>query len=126
MAVGILQMQQGGKKEQYEQINEAMFGQSSPRQDQVPEGLIIHTAGPTDDGWYVYDVWGLERHSSASWTKSSGRRSARSLAISRRLLVRSRSSTRSRASSLPADRRPISEPFLDSPACVSDDEPADD
>src|SRR2546421_12889075 len=56
MAVGILQMQQGGKKEQYEQVNEAMFGQSSPRQDQVPEGLIIHTAGPTDDGWYVYDV----------------------------------------------------------------------
>ena len=50
MAVGILQMQQGGKKEQYEQVNEAMFGQSSPRQDQVPEGLIIHSAGPTDDG----------------------------------------------------------------------------
>jgi hypothetical protein len=57
MAVGILQMQPGGKKEQYTQVNEAMFGQSSPRQDQVPEGLIIHTAGPTDDGWYVYDVW---------------------------------------------------------------------
>ena len=34
-----------------------MFGQSSPPTDQLPEGLIIHSAGSTDDGWYVYDIW---------------------------------------------------------------------
>jgi len=48
----------GAKKEQYVQVNEGnVRGQSSPRQDQLPEGLIIHTAGPSEDGWYVYDVW---------------------------------------------------------------------
>ena len=57
MAVGILQIVQGGTKEQYDQVNEAMFGQSPPSPDQVPEGLIIHSAGPTDGGWYIYDIW---------------------------------------------------------------------
>ncbi|TML07360.1 MAG: hypothetical protein E6F94_12460 [Actinobacteria bacterium] len=57
MAVGMLQMMQGVTKQQYDQVNEAMFGQSPPSADQVPEGLIIHTAGPTDNGWYIYDVW---------------------------------------------------------------------
>jgi len=57
MAVGILQMQQGGTKEQYEQVTEAMFGQSTPAADQLPEGLIIHSAGPTEGGWYIYDIW---------------------------------------------------------------------
>jgi hypothetical protein len=27
------------------------------REDQSPEGLIVHTAGQGDQGWYVYDVW---------------------------------------------------------------------
>jgi hypothetical protein len=58
MAVGILQMIPGGTKEQYEQVNEAMWGQPTPPPpDQLPEGLIIHTAGPAEGGWYVYDVW---------------------------------------------------------------------
>src|SRR5882757_2056934 len=105
MAVGILQMQQGGKKEQYEQINEAMFGQSSPRQDQVPEGLIIHTAGPSDDGWYVYDVWESREAFQRFMDEKLGP------AIRQRLPVRSRNSTRSRASSLRADRRSIQSRF---------------
>ena len=57
MAVGILQMLPGGTKEQYDQVNEAMFGQSRPSSDQVPEGLIIHSAGPGEGGWYIYDIW---------------------------------------------------------------------
>jgi hypothetical protein len=57
MAVGMLQMLQGGTKEQYDQVNEAMFGQSRPSSDQVPEGLIIHSAGPAEGGWYIYDIW---------------------------------------------------------------------
>jgi hypothetical protein len=27
------------------------------REDQSPDGLILHTAGESDNGWYVYDVW---------------------------------------------------------------------
>ena len=57
MAVGMLQMLQGGTKQQYEQVNEAMFGQPTPPTDQLPEGLILHSAGPTEAGWYIYDVW---------------------------------------------------------------------
>jgi len=53
----MLQMLQGGTKEQYDQVNEAIFGQWPPSPDEVPEGLIIHSAGPTDGGWYIYDIW---------------------------------------------------------------------
>jgi hypothetical protein len=57
MAVGMLQMLQGMTKEQYDQVNENMFGQSPPPSDRLPEGLILHSAGPAENGWYVYDVW---------------------------------------------------------------------
>ncbi len=57
MAVGMLQTLQGVTKEQYDQVNDAMFGQSPPSPDQVPEGLIIHSAGPAENGWYIYDIW---------------------------------------------------------------------
>ena len=57
MAVGMLQMLQGMTKREYEQINEQLFGQSRPPADQLPDGLIIHSAGPAENGWYVYDIW---------------------------------------------------------------------
>jgi len=57
MAVGMLQMLQGVTKQQYDQVNEKMFGQWPPPTDQLPEGLILHSAGPAENGWYVYDVW---------------------------------------------------------------------
>lgn len=57
MAVGMLQMLQGVTKEQYDQVNEAMFGQATPPTDQLPDGLILHSAGPSEGGWYIYDVW---------------------------------------------------------------------
>jgi hypothetical protein len=57
MAVGMLQMLQGVTKQQYDQVNEKMFGQSPPPTDQLPEGLIVHSAGPAENGWYIYDLW---------------------------------------------------------------------
>jgi hypothetical protein len=58
MAVGMLQMFEGGTKQQYEQVNQEMFGQATPPPaDQLPEGLILHSAGPSENGWYIYDVW---------------------------------------------------------------------
>jgi hypothetical protein len=57
MAVGILLMTQGGTKEVYDQVNEKLFGQSSVPTDKLPEGLILHSAGPAEGGWYIYDVW---------------------------------------------------------------------
>jgi len=57
MAVGMLQNLQGVTKQQYDQVNEKMFGQSPPPTDQLPEGLILHSAGPADNGWYIYDIW---------------------------------------------------------------------
>jgi hypothetical protein len=34
-----------------------MFGNYPMREDQSPDGLIVHTAGQGDQGWYIYDVW---------------------------------------------------------------------
>ena len=57
MAVGMLQMLQGVTKQQYEQVNEKMFGHSPATADEAPEGLIVHSAGPAENGWYIYDIW---------------------------------------------------------------------
>ena len=57
MAVGILMMVPGGTQELYDQVNTEMFGQAMPQPNQLPEGLIMHSAGPAEGGWYIYDVW---------------------------------------------------------------------
>lgn len=57
MPVGILQMLNGTTQEQYDSINEKMFGTSRPSADQAPDGLVVHSAGPTENGWYIYDIW---------------------------------------------------------------------
>jgi hypothetical protein len=64
MAIGMLQMMPGGTQEQYEQIGQKMFGSRSSdfSPSEAPDGLIMHSAGPTDDGWYVYDIWESEEH----------------------------------------------------------------
>src|SRR5690349_14825690 len=64
MPVGVLQMTPGGTKEQYEQVGEKMFGVRSSEFDsaEAPDGLLMHTAGPTEGGWYVYDVWQSREH----------------------------------------------------------------
>jgi len=28
----------------------------------TPDGLVVHVAGPTDDGWRIIDVWESEEH----------------------------------------------------------------
>ena len=62
MPVGMLQMLQGMTKEQYDQVNEKMFGQSAPATDQLPDGIIVHSAGPVENGWYIYDIWESRDH----------------------------------------------------------------
>jgi hypothetical protein len=64
MPIGVLQMMPGGTKELYEQLGEKMFGVQSSDFASVdaPDGLIMHSAGPADGGWYVYDVWESEDH----------------------------------------------------------------
>jgi hypothetical protein len=53
----MLMMIPGGTKEQYDQVNTEMFGQAMPSPDQLPDGLVMHSAGPAEGGWYIYDVW---------------------------------------------------------------------
>ena len=55
MPIGMLFDGPGITREQYEEMNDQMFGTQQP--DNLPEGLIIHTAGPTADGWRIFDVW---------------------------------------------------------------------
>ena len=57
MAVGMLLAGEGITREAYVALNENMFGNYPIRPDQTPEGLILHTAGATPEGWYIYDVW---------------------------------------------------------------------
>jgi hypothetical protein len=46
----------------YRQVTEEMFGNFPMREDQSPDGLLLHTAGQGDDGFYVYDVWESKEH----------------------------------------------------------------
>jgi hypothetical protein len=57
MAVGMLLMGEGVTKDAYVGLTEKMFENYPMREDQSPEGLIVHTAGETGEGWYIYDIW---------------------------------------------------------------------
>lgn len=57
MAVGMLLAGEGVTKDAYVALTEKMFGNFPMREDQAPEGLILHTAGETAEGWYIYDIW---------------------------------------------------------------------
>ena len=46
----------GGTVEQYDKVNEIM----GVDDDNTPDGLISHLAGPTDDGLLIVDVWESE------------------------------------------------------------------
>ncbi|MBV9471353.1 MAG: hypothetical protein JO206_00195 [Solirubrobacterales bacterium] len=52
MAVGLRIKFDGGTQEQYEAIHSHMRIDENP-----PEGLIFHSAGPIDGGWGVIDFW---------------------------------------------------------------------
>ena len=62
MAVGMLLAGERVSEESYKQLTEAMFGNYPMCDDQSPEGLLVHTAGPGDQGWYVYDIWESPEH----------------------------------------------------------------
>jgi hypothetical protein len=52
MAVGIRVKFSGGTQEQYDAVHGFMGVDQNP-----PEGLIFHAAGPIDGGWGVLDFW---------------------------------------------------------------------
>lgn len=62
MAVGMLLAGEGVTRDAYVQVTEKMFGSFPMRAEQAPEGLILHTAGTTPDGFYIYDVWESREH----------------------------------------------------------------
>jgi hypothetical protein len=53
----MLQAWSGFTQEMYEGITEKMFGHAPMEESDAPEGLIVHSAGKTPGGWYVYDIW---------------------------------------------------------------------
>ena len=58
MAVGVLTAAPEFTKQIYDDVTEKMFGHASPmREDEAPEGLIVHSAGRGEQGYYVYDIW---------------------------------------------------------------------
>jgi len=62
MAVGMLIAGEGVTEESYRQLTEEMFGSYPMRDEASPEGLIVHTAGQGDQGWYIYDIWESPEH----------------------------------------------------------------
>ena len=57
MAVGVLTAAPQFTKQIYDDVTEKMFGHAPMREDEAPGGLIVHSAGQGEQGYYVYDVW---------------------------------------------------------------------
>ncbi len=57
MAIVMRMYVPGGTVEQYEQVNEAL---RITGDDTAPEGLILHVAGDSEDGFLIIDVWESE------------------------------------------------------------------
>jgi hypothetical protein len=57
MAVGVLAAAPEFTRQVYDNVTEKMFGHSPMRADEAPDGLILHSAGQGEQGFYVYDVW---------------------------------------------------------------------
>jgi hypothetical protein len=57
MAVGLWVMFKDGTQEQYEAVN-AEIGV----EENLPEGLVFHSAGPVEGGWNVIDFWESREH----------------------------------------------------------------
>jgi hypothetical protein len=62
MAVGMLLAGEAVTADSYRQVTEQMFGNFPMREDQSPEGLILHTSGQSEQGFYVYDIWESKEH----------------------------------------------------------------
>jgi len=57
MAVGLRIKFANGTQEQYDAVNAQMGIDDNP-----PDGLIFHAAGPIEDGWGVIDFWESRSH----------------------------------------------------------------
>lgn len=57
MAIGLRLKIVGGTQEQYDALHAHMGIDNDP-----PEGLIFHSAGPIDEGWGVIDFWESREH----------------------------------------------------------------
>jgi hypothetical protein len=57
MAVGLRIKFVEGTQEQYDAVNEQMGVEENP-----PDGLIFHAAGPIEEGWGVIDFWESRGH----------------------------------------------------------------
>ena len=53
MAVGMLLAGEGVTEESYKQLHEKMFGSHPMPEGQAPEGCLIHSAGQSEQGWYI-------------------------------------------------------------------------
>lgn len=53
MAVGMLVRIPEATQEMYDGVMEAMEWESRPQ----PDGFVAHFAGPSEGGWFVFDVW---------------------------------------------------------------------
>jgi hypothetical protein len=57
MAVGLWIMFNGGTQEQYDAVDSHVEVDANP-----PDGLIFHSAGPTEGGWSIIDFWESRDH----------------------------------------------------------------
>jgi len=58
LTVGVLSAAPELTKQIYDDVTEEIFGHAAPmREDEAPEGLIVHNAGQVEQGYCVYDVW---------------------------------------------------------------------
>ena len=57
MAIGLRIKIPGGSEAMYDRLHGQMGIDSDP-----PEGLILHSAGPIDEGWGVIDFWESRGH----------------------------------------------------------------
>jgi len=81
MAVGVLTAAPEFTKQIYDDVTEKMFGHASPmREDEAPDGLIVHSAGQGEQGYYVYDIWESREAFERFMKRSSARRSGRAWA----------------------------------------------
>jgi len=56
MAIGMLLDDPNGTREQYEELARKMFGGELTPPEPI-QGLVIHTAGASETGWRIFDVW---------------------------------------------------------------------
>lgn len=63
MAIGVWFQFTGVGQKEYDQVANKLTGGRGLRQisDWPLKGLLMHSAGPTPNGWWVFDVWESEQ-----------------------------------------------------------------